>query len=370
MPNKNTKHPSTVFLPRSSVHGLPSSAFWRNRRIFITGHTGFKGSWLAFWLRKLGADVYGYALEPPTRPSHYELLKLDINSTIGDIRDIDKLKQAMSTARPEIVFHLAAQPLVRLSYREPVNTFTTNVIGTLNVFEACRNSSSVRAVINVTSDKCYENRELDIPYREGDPMGGHDPYSASKACSEILTNSYRRSFFSGGENSILLASCRAGNVIGGGDWASDRLIPDIMRAANDGKPACIRNPKSIRPWQHVLEPLAGYMLLGQKLFEGEKEFAEAWNFGPRIEDMLSVEDLAKEARRHWSKVDYSIFSNDKAPHEAKLLKLDCSKTREILEWNPAWDSRKALKMTVNWYRNYYENGIINTESDISEYEKE
>ncbi len=349
------------------------NSFWNKKRIFITGHTGFKGSWLAFWLQKLGAEVHGYSLLPPTVPSHYELLKLECNTTIGDIRDTEKLSSAVDRAKPEIVFHLAAQPLVRLSYEQPVNTYETNVIGTLNVLEACRTNPNVRAIINVTSDKCYDNKEHETPYRECDPLGGYDPYSASKACSEILTNSYRNSFLNansyGTTHNILLASCRAGNVIGGGDWALDRLIPDIMRSAKEGRSTGIRNPKSIRPWQHVLEPLAGYMLLGRKLLEGGREYASAWNFGPGREDVLSVEDLAKDARRHWVKIDYSIFSNDKDLHEAKLLRLDCSKANEVLKWSPVWDSRKALEMTVKWYKNYYENKMISTEENIREYEE-
>lgn len=353
---------------------LPASVFWRGRRVFITGHTGFKGSWLAFWLQKLGADVYGYSLKPPTKPNHYSLLKLDINSKTGDICNLKKLKDAMSAAKPEIVFHLAAQSLVRLSYEQPVDTFSTNVMGTLNVFEACRQTPSVRAIINVTSDKCYENRELDIRYREGDPLGGHDPYSASKGCSEILTNSYRRSYFNndsyGANHGTLLASCRAGNVIGGGDWAEDRLIPDIMRAAKDGKPACIRNPKSIRPWQHVLEPLAGYMLLGQELLEGKREFADAWNFGPVNGNSMSVEEVVKRVCRFWEKIEYTIPKSSRNVHEANILKIDSSKARIKLKWIPRWDAAKALETTAQWYRNYYENGVINTGSNIVEYEKE
>jgi CDP-glucose 4,6-dehydratase len=377
--------PPSVISPLSSdiSHPLPSvichpssvacsQSFWHGRRVLITGHTGFKGSWLAFWLKRMGADVYGYSLGVPTEPNHYELLKLDMDSTSGDIRDLEKLSRAICDAKPEIVFHLAAQPLVRLSYEQPIDTFSTNVMGTLNVFEACRQNSSVRAIINVTSDKCYENREWERAYNEDDPMGGHDPYSASKGCSELLTKSYRNSFFNndsyGKEHNILLASCRAGNVIGGGDWASDRLIPDIMRSASRSIPVDIRNPKSVRPWQHVLEPLSGYLLLGQKLLEGEKSFADAWNFGPANENSMSVEDVVKKISRFWVNIDYLISETQRNVHEATLLKIDSSKATRKLEWLPRWDADKTLKKTAEWYKNYYEDGVVNTEEDIKEYE--
>lgn len=379
---------SSVHLPFSSSSDSPTTAprlpttspviyppsFWRGRKVFITGHTGFKGSWLAFWLRKYGAEVYGYSLPPPTEPNHYNLLKLDVASTIGDIRDLDKLTMATHTTKPEIVFHLAAQAIVRLSYDNPIETFATNVMGTLNVFEACRRNPSVRAIINVTSDKCYENRELERAYIENDPMGGHDPYSASKGCSELLTKSYRNSYFHtdsyGKEHNVLLASCRAGNVIGGGDWASDRLIPDIMKSANLGKPTQIRNPLSIRPWQHVLEPLSGYLMLGQKLLEGDKTFADAWNFGPANENSMSVEDIVKKISQFWKKIDYHITPPQTTLHEAILLKIDSAKAKRRLKWTPRWDADKTLETTAKWYRNYYENGKTNTEKDIREFEGE
>lgn len=322
----------------------------------------------------MGAEVYGYSLGPPTEPNHYSLLKLDIAPTTGDICDLNRLIKAMNSARPEIVFHLAAQAIVRLSYSNPVDTFATNVMGTINVFEACRQTSSVRAILNVTSDKCYENREFNRSYNEDDPMGGHDPYSASKGCSELLTKSYRNSFFNSGmygkEHNVLLASCRAGNVIGGGDWAADRLIPDIMKSAILGRPVQIRNPISIRPWQHVLEPLSGYLILGQKLLEGDRSFAEAWNFGPESENAMSVEEVVNKISRFWEKIDYVISKDSKGVHEANLLKIDSTKAKRRLNWTPRWDAGKTLEMTANWYRNYYENGIINTESDIKEYERD
>ena len=366
------KHLSSAILrPPSSV--LCHLSFWKNKRVFITGHTGFKGSWLAFWLQRLGSEVKGYSLKPPTEPNHYDLLKMDIDTAIGDICDLEKLARSIRSFKPEIVFHLAAQSLVRLSYEQPVNTFATNVMGTLNVFEACRRVKSVRAIINVTSDKCYENYECNKAYLEDDRMGRHDPYSASKGCSELLTNCYRKSYFDNDlfskEHNTLIASCRAGNVIGGGDWAKDRLIPDIMRSASRKKAVEIRNPKSIRPWQHVLEPLNGYLILGQKLLEGEKGFAGAWNFGPIYGKSLFVEDVVKKIKNYWNKIDYKVSPNSKDVHEAGLLKIDSSKAKEKLKWAPVWDGQKALEVTANWYRSYYEDGEINTESDISAYEK-
>ena len=287
------------------------NGIYNNKTVLVTGHTGFKGSWLCFWLIQMGAKVIGYSLEPPTSPNHFELLNLDMVSVIGDIRDSDKLNAVFAQYQPEIVFHLAAQPLVRLSYKEPVETFETNVIGTLKVFEACRNTKSVRAIVNITSDKCYENKEWVWGYRENDPMGGYDPYSASKGCAELVTSSYRNSFFNvneyGKSHNVLLASCRAGNVIGGGDWAKDRLMTDIMVAVSEGKKVVIRNPRATMPWQHVLEPLSGYLMLGQKLFEGKKEFAQAWNFGPGERGSITVKEVVENIKRYWDKIDYEII---------------------------------------------------------------
>ena len=278
------------------------NGIYNNKTVLVTGHTGFKGSWLCFWLIQMGAKVIGYSLEPPTSPNHFELLNLDMVSVIGDIRDSDKLNAVFAQYQPEIVFHLAAQPLVRLSYKEPVETFETNVIGTLKVFEACRNTKSVRAIVNITSDKCYENKEWVWGYRENDPMGGYDPYSASKGCAELVTSSYRNSFFNvneyGKSHNVLLASCRAGNVIGGGDWAKDRLMTDIMVAVSEGKKVVIRNPRATMPWQHVLEPLSGYLMLGQKLFEGKKEFAQAWNFGPGEQGAITVKEVVENIKKY------------------------------------------------------------------------
>ena len=278
------------------------NGIYNNKTVLVTGHTGFKGSWLCFWLIQMGAKVIGYSLEPPTSPNHFELLNLDMVSVIGDIRDSNRLNAVFAQYQPEIVFHLAAQPLVRLSYKEPVETFETNVIGTLKVFEACRNTKSVRAIVNITSDKCYENKEWVWGYRENDPMGGYDPYSASKGCAELVTSSYRNSFFNvneyGKSHNVLLASCRAGNVIGGGDWAKDRLMTDIMVAVSEGKKVVIRNPRATMPWQHVLEPLSGYLMLGQKLLEGKKEFAQAWNFGPGEQGAITVKEVVENIKKY------------------------------------------------------------------------
>lgn len=347
---------------------------YRGRKVLLTGHTGFKGSWLAFWLQHLGAEVCGYALSAPTEPSHWNLLKLKLRSELADIRDFQTLEKTFRGFHPEIVFHLAAQPLVRASYRDPVETWSTNVMGTLNVFEACRKTESVRAIINVTSDKCYENREWERGYREDDAMGGYDPYSASKGCSELLTASYRNSYFHpadfGTEHQTLLASCRAGNVIGGGDWAEDRLIPDIMRAVAAGRPVEIRNPHATRPWQHVLEPLGGYLLVGQRLLDGKSECATGWNFGPADEADLSVREVVESIKRHWSRIDYRLAQAGDAPHEAHLLKLDCTKAREQLGWHPVWDSTATFEKTVGWYRKFYEDDALATESDLAEYAKQ
>ena len=350
----------------------PTTEFWSKKRVFITGHTGFKGSWLAFWLKRLGAEIYGYSLSLPTEPSHFKLLKLDCKTTFGDIRDYEKLASTLKKADPEIVFHLAAQPIVRISYSYPIETFSTNLMGTVNLLEASRKLSNLRAIINVTTDKCYENVEREEPYSENDPMGGHDPYSASKACSEIATASYRRSFFYSYNSDYriapLLATCRAGNVIGGGDWATDRLIPDMIRAATNKTICEIRNPYSIRPWQHVLEPIYGYMLLAQKLYEGKNKFACAWNFGPTPEDTLPVAEMANESAKLWKRIKFCFSKNKNHPHEAKILRLDCSKAKDQLGWKPIWNSKCALKKTIEWYRSYYEEGKVLTEKNISEYE--
>ena len=328
-----------------------------NLRVLVTGHTGFKGSWLCMLLNKLGADVYGYALDPPTNPSLFNEAKIGelMTSFIGDIRDYDNLLKVMQQVQPEIVIHMAAQPLVRESYKIPVETYAVNVMGTVHLLEACRHTQSVRAVVNVTTDKCYENREWHWGYRENEQMGGFDPYSNSKGCSELVTSSYRSSYFNPakyGEHRVAIASARAGNVIGGGDWAGDRLIPDFIRAISKGEEVRIRSPFAIRPWQHVLEPLTGYLNLAAKLFNEGPEYAEGWNFGPDDKDAKNVEWITKTICELWG--EGASFSIDKVPqpHEANYLKLDCSKAKAELGWLPKWDIETTLKMIVDWNKAY------------------
>ena len=325
--------------------------------MFITGHTGFKGSWLSLWLQSMGAQVIGYALVPPTNPSLFEVARVGegMTSIIGDIRDLAHLRKAFAEHQPEIVIHMAAQPLVRYSYIEPVETYSTNVMGTVNLLEAVRGTDSVKAVVNVTSDKCYENREWVWGYRESEAMGGHDPYSNSKGCAELVTASYRNSYFHPEkykEHGVAIASCRAGNVIGGGDWADDRLIPDIMRAITQGKPVNIRNPHAIRPWQHVLEPLSGYLVLAQKLHEEGTAYAEGWNFGPNDQDAKPVQWIVEKLTKAWGEDASWTLDGGDHPHEAHYLKLDCSKAKAQLDWHPRWHLDQALSAIISWQRAY------------------
>lgn len=330
-------------------------AFWQGKRVFLTGHTGFKGGWLSLWLQQLGADVTGYALDAPTTPSLFEVANVasGMRSIIGDVRDGDAVKRAMAIARPDIVIHMAAQPLVRYSYVNPVETYSTNVMGVVHVLEAVRATPGVRAVVNVTSDKCYENREWPWGYRENEAMGGYDPYSNSKGCAELVTAAYRSSFFHAdnyAEHRIALGSGRAGNVIGGGDWALDRLIPDMLRAIGAGEPVMIRNPHAIRPWQHVLEPLSGYLTLAENLYTEGPVHAEGWNFGPHDTDAKPVEWIIERMTQEWGAGASWLLDGQEHPHEATYLKLDCSKARGQLGWHPRWDIGQTIAKIVEWHK--------------------
>lgn len=325
------------------------SGFWRGKRVLLTGHTGFKGGWLSLWLQSMGAKVHGYALDPPTKINLFtvaEIGKSMASSVIADIRNANILEQAMKSAQPEIIFHLAAQPLVRYSYAQPAETYEVNVMGTVNLLEAVRRTPGVKAVVNITTDKCYENQEWVWSYRESDAMGGFDPYSSSKACAELVTAAYRRSFLD--VAGISLASARAGNVIGGGDWATDRLVPDLLRAMDSGETLKIRSPLATRPWQHVLEPLSGYLMLAEQLYSGEAGFAEAWNFGPADEDARPVKWIVERVAE--MRKDFTWLCDEAPqPHEANDLRLDSSKARRQLNWQPRWRLQTALQKTLEWH---------------------
>jgi CDP-glucose 4,6-dehydratase len=330
-------------------------AFWRNKKVFITGHTGFKGSWLSLWLQHLGAEIAGYALDPPTKTNLFTETKIakNMHDVRADIRDYQTLATTLKNFNPDIIFHLAAQPLVRYSYANPIETYATNVMGTVNLLEAARQCANVRAIVNVTTDKCYENREWFWGYREEEPLGGRDPYSNSKACSELVTSAYRDSFFQK-DSQVGLASARAGNVIGGGDWAQDRLVPDIITACVANSPIKIRYPHAIRPWQHVLDPLNGYLRLAEQLYHHPKKFSEAWNFGPAEHDAKSVAAITDIILQLW-KHPTSWQSDEKNhPHEANFLKLDCAKAHSKLNWKIRWNIDDALNATVNWYQAFYQ----------------
>lgn len=346
-----------------------NAAFWKGKRVLLTGHTGFKGSWLSLWLQSMDAQVHGYALAAPTQPSLFEEARVHegMTSTIADVRDRDAVLTAMRSFRPEIVIHMAAQPLVRLSYQQPVETYAVNVMGTVHVLDAARQTDSVRAIVNVTTDKCYENKEWVWGYREDEPMGGHDPYSNSKGCSELVTSAYRKSFFAAA--GVALASARAGNVIGGGDWALDRLVPDVLRAFERNGPVMIRHPHAIRPWQHVLEPLCGYLTLAQALYDQGQAAAEAWNFGPREEDARPVQWIVENLARRWGGGARWVADEALHPHEAHHLKLDIAKAGSRLGWQPRWPLRTALEKIADWHRAWLDKADIrqHTTAQIAQY---
>lgn len=332
--------------------------FWRDKKVFLTGHTGFKGSWLSLWLVSMGAKVTGYALAPNTTPNLFSVLAIDSlieKSHIANIRDLASLQKAMSDANPDVVIHMAAQPLVRYSYANPVETYATNVMGTVHLLESTRSIDSVRATVVVTTDKCYENKEWVWGYRENEPMGGYDPYSNSKGCAELATSAYRQSYFSSPNSINHVASARAGNVIGGGDWSEDRLIPDAIKAFEASKPLMIRNPLATRPWQHVLEPLSGYLILAQALYERGSAFASGWNFGPHDSDTKSVQEVVELLINEWGELARWEKEGLEQPHEANLLRLDCSKAHSSLGWYPRWNLQTALDLTVVWQKAFKAN---------------
>jgi CDP-glucose 4,6-dehydratase len=338
------------------MEGNVNSEFWKEKKVFLTGHTGFKGSWMSLWLQQMGADVMGYALTPDSVPDLFTVAHVGagMESVIGDIRDLEHITKSMNTFNPDILIHMAAQPLVRKSYIDPVETYSTNVMGTVNVLEAARKCPNLKAIVSVTTDKCYENKEWEWGYRENEPMGGHDPYSSSKGCAELVTSAYRRSFFNTPDTAAL-ASARAGNVIGGGDWADDRLVPDILAAFAKAEPVIIRNPLATRPWQHVLEPISGYLVLAEALYTEGHTFAEAWNFGPKDEDCRPVSYILDKIVEYWDgEASWKLDKNNN-PHEAGFLKLDCSKAGSRLNWQPKWSLEETLKSIVDWYQ-HYKNG--------------
>jgi CDP-glucose 4,6-dehydratase len=354
------------------MKGKVNDDFWNTKRVFLTGHTGFKGSWMSLWLQSMGATVKGYSLEPNTTPNLFTAASVEtaMESEIGDIRDLKQITKSMSDFNPDVLIHMAAQPLVRLSYQNPVETYTTNVIGTVNVLEAARKCESLKAIVSVTTDKCYENREWNWGYRESEAMGGHDPYSSSKGCAELVTSAYRRSFFST-KDTASLSSARAGNVIGGGDWACDRLIPDILRAFEKSKPVVIRNPLSTRPWQHVLEPIAGYLVLAENLYIHGDDFAEGWNFGPKDDGCKPVDWILDKMVGNWGEGAKWELDKNNNPHEASFLKLDCSKAANRLKWQPKWNLQETLEMIVNWHQKYLDGANMNEEclTEIKKYIK-
>ncbi len=352
--------------PLESVELVISSDFWKGKRVFLTGHTGFKGGWLSLWLQEMGAVVKGFSLEPPTKPSIFEVAKVadGMVSQTADVRDAEILYESVSTFKPDIVFHLAAQSLVRLSYDIPTDTYATNIMGTVHLLDACRKVKGIKAIVNVTSDKCYENKEWLWGYRENEPMGGYDPYSSSKGCAELVTASFRQSFFDPDkyhEHGVGLASVRAGNVVGGGDWAMDRLVPDVLSAFQRGSPVEIRSPNAIRPWQHVLEPLSGYIVLAETLCRNGAEFSGPWNFGPDGQDAKPVQYVVQQLAENWGGDAKWFLSEGEHRHEAHYLKLDCTKATMRLNWHPVLSLTDTLDMTVAWHRAWLD------DNDMHEY---
>jgi CDP-glucose 4,6-dehydratase len=340
------------------------NGIYAGRRVLVTGHTGFKGSWLCLWLTNMGAHVSGLALSPDTSPAHWSLLDLsEVQDLRIDLRDGQAVREAVARLRPEIIFHLAAQPLVRRSYREPLLTFDTNVGGLVHLLEAARATDSVQAIVNATTDKVYAEQTTDSGYREDHPLGGHDPYSTSKACAELVSECYRKSFFTG--TGLRLATARAGNVIGGGDWSEDRLVPDLVKAASASQALLIRNPDAVRPWQHVLDPLSGYLRLGQLLLRGTA-VEGAWNFGPAADATMPVHALVDQMGRAWPGLRIERHPGPH-PHEAKILRLDCSKAARELDWRPVWPAEDTIRHTIAWYRSYYERSELRTIADLRQY---
>jgi CDP-glucose 4,6-dehydratase len=343
---------------------------YKDKKVFITGHTGFKGSWMSLWLKKLNAEIVGYSLPPQTLPNHFDLLNLDIDSHYENICNLEILKKTIKASKPEIIFHLAAQPLVRESYMYPIETYQTNVMGTINLLEAARHCDSVKVIVIITTDKCYENKEQLSGYKETDRMGGFDPYSSSKSCAELVASSFRNSFFNINEykktHEVLVATVRAGNVIGGGDWSKDRLIPDLIRAASKDETTKIRYPNATRPWQHVLEPLSGYLMLGKKLLESDVTFSGAWNFGPEENQAMTVGEVLNLASKYWQKIRYEE-ENSVQLHEAGLLSLNIDKAKLKLGWKPLWNNQVSIHKTIEWYKSFYESKVLLTEEQLNLY---
>jgi CDP-glucose 4,6-dehydratase len=344
---------------------------YRGKKVFLTGNTGFKGSWMAYWLQALGAEVVGYSSAAKIELNHFSLLKLGYKTYIDDIRDLESLSKAIKESQPDIIFHLAAQSLVLYSYENPIETYQTNVMGTLNVMEAIRGVESIKGIVIITTDKCYENTGQEKGYVETDRMGGHDPYSSSKGCAELLVNSYRNSFFNfnefGKSHNTLVATARAGNVIGGGDWSENRLIPDIIKCAIWNKKTNIRYPNATRPWQHVLEPISGYLMLGERLLNAEKDFAEGWNFGPEENEVFTVSQVLKVAKSIWERIDYEVDTENKHFHEAGILSLNINKAKTKLGWTPKWGNEISIQKTIEWYKAFYISNLIVTEAQLNEF---